>query len=50
MDDYIDNLKQEISDLLEICDARRCNACNRYSLDGYCCFWCGHDNSQDEED
>ena len=48
--EYIDRLKQDLSDLLELVDAKRCSKCGRYYLAGFLCQWCGTANSVGEEE
>ena len=40
--------RQDLNDMHENGDFTRCNKCDRLHLKGYCCPYCGHDNSNPE--
>jgi len=45
LEERIKQLEQDMKDLLEFADARRCLNCDRYYPTGFICVWCGTDNS-----
>lgn len=48
-DDLFNEMKRDIDDLFDLCDAERCNLCKRYKTKGLICPHCGHDNSGKED-
>jgi len=48
--EYIEKLKQDIADLIELSQAERCHKCGRFYVPGYVCPHCDTDNSILEDD